>query len=74
VGAKKGFIEEDSVPVGTSLTKGLYSVGNTILHRKAYCKNGKCRYHFWIRDEFTDPLDLGLDFGFPYNIQYDFWR
>ena len=54
----------------------LFSVGHSTFFRVATCASYyRCELHFYIRDRFADPLDIGIESGgTPYNIIYDFYR
>ncbi|WP_428737712.1 RHS repeat-associated core domain-containing protein [Sulfurimonas sp.] len=55
----------------------LFSLGNGSIFAETYCNNGLCLMHFYIRDAFTDALDIhdqwqgNQDIGIPYRINFD---
>lgn len=53
----------------------LFSVGDSTFFREVSCDQDSCLYHFYIRDKFRDPIDLGVEIGgAEYEINYDFYR
>jgi len=67
------------------LEPGLYAIARSTFFTDIVCDGSKCYYHFYIRDEFKDALDLGRAedlwdgdqdaYGAtPYPINYDFYR
>ncbi len=53
----------------------LFSVGDSSFFREVNCDQDRCLYHFYIRDKFRDPLDIGIETGgSEYDIKYDFYR
>ncbi len=55
--------------------------GNGHLYRTASCSNGSCQFHFALREEFIDAVDIydtmnphdqDIPGGIPYDIEYDF--
>ena len=78
------YYNDGRVDVTNDKNKDLFSLGRSTFFRHAFCSllyncktkkfNYECDIHYFIRDWFRDPLDIGIETGGrPYRINADWY-